>query len=94
MVTTLPDGLVAVVKRACPTCETVAPVLGRLAHDPRVPNVRDKCRVLYFLTQRGRSVPKESYATTPGIDCSQLPPEQYPWEAPSSAKPSEKRSSM
>jgi hypothetical protein len=27
----LPDGLVAVVKRACPTCETVAPVLRELA---------------------------------------------------------------
>src|SRR4051812_4824629 len=29
-VTTLPDGLVAVVKRACPTCELVAPVLAQL----------------------------------------------------------------
>jgi hypothetical protein len=28
---TLPDGIVAVVKRDCPTCELVAPVLGRLA---------------------------------------------------------------
>ena len=28
----LPDGLVAVVKRDCPTCELVAPVLGDL-HD-------------------------------------------------------------
>lgn len=28
---TLPDGLVAVVKRDCPTCELVVPVLGRLA---------------------------------------------------------------
>ena len=27
----LPDGLVAVVKRDCPTCEMVAPVLGELA---------------------------------------------------------------
>lgn len=27
----LPDGIVAVVKAACPTCELVAPVLGRLA---------------------------------------------------------------
>ncbi|HCB33679.1 MAG TPA: thioredoxin [Acidimicrobiaceae bacterium] len=30
---TLPDGLVAFVKRDCPTCELVAPVLGRLAED-------------------------------------------------------------
>lgn len=29
--TRLPDGLVAVVKRSCPTCELVAPVLGSLA---------------------------------------------------------------
>jgi thiol-disulfide isomerase/thioredoxin len=29
---TLPDGLVAVVKRDCPTCELVAPVLTQLAH--------------------------------------------------------------
>ncbi|MEM9565894.1 MAG: thioredoxin family protein, partial [Actinomycetota bacterium] len=30
---TLPDGLVAVVKRDCPTCELVVPVLDRLAGD-------------------------------------------------------------
>jgi hypothetical protein len=27
----LPDGLVAVVKRDCPTCQLVAPVLGEIA---------------------------------------------------------------
>ncbi|MEM8924420.1 MAG: thioredoxin family protein [Actinomycetota bacterium] len=33
---TLPDGLVAVVKRDCPTCVTVAPVLAALTADPTV----------------------------------------------------------
>ncbi|MEX2268970.1 MAG: thioredoxin family protein, partial [Acidimicrobiia bacterium] len=31
MSTTLPDGLVAIVKRDCPTCQLVVPVLGQLA---------------------------------------------------------------
>jgi hypothetical protein len=33
----LPDGLVAVVKQACPTCELVVPVLQQLAADGNVP---------------------------------------------------------
>lgn len=31
MTTPLPDGLIAIVKRDCPTCATVEPVLGQLA---------------------------------------------------------------
>ena len=33
----LPDGLVAFVKRACPTCEVVAPVLAQLAREASLP---------------------------------------------------------
>ena len=33
----LPDGLVAFVKRACPTCELVAPVLGQIAREASLP---------------------------------------------------------
>jgi hypothetical protein len=34
---TLPDGLVAIVKRDCPTCTLVVPVLAELAADPTTP---------------------------------------------------------
>jgi para-nitrobenzyl esterase len=62
---------------------SVPELLARLAADARAPRPIDKCRVLYWLTQRGRSVPKDAYATTPGIDCSAFPVERYPWkEAP------------
>ena len=54
-------------------------LLAKLAADERLPQTRDKCRVLYWLTQRGRSLPKSSYASTPNIDCSSLPVERYPW---------------
>src|SRR5262245_1681406 len=33
MTTTWPDGLLAVVKRECPTCELVVPVLAQLARE-------------------------------------------------------------
>jgi hypothetical protein len=35
--------------------------------------------VLYWLTQRGCSVPKQAYASTPGIDCGAFPLASYPW---------------
>jgi para-nitrobenzyl esterase len=56
----------------------VASLLARLASDPRAPAAIDKCRVLFWLTERGE-VPARAYATTPGIDCKAYPVERYPW---------------
>jgi hypothetical protein len=69
---TLPDGIVAVVKRACPTCELVAPVLAELANrgvrltvysqdDPTfpeaVPEVRDDTDLAVSWHHRIETVP-------------------------------------
>lgn len=60
---------------------TVSRLLDRLAHDERLPELKDKCRVLYWLTLRGRAVVPQRYFDTPGIDCSRFPPKGYPWAA-------------
>jgi len=56
-------------------------LLARLARDPRTPEPIDKCRVLFWLTERG-DVPKNAYATTPGIECKAYPSARYPWTRP------------
>jgi para-nitrobenzyl esterase len=65
---------------------TVNYLLQRLAHDERLPELKDKCRVLYWLTHRGRAVVRERYFDTPGIDCKRFPPDRYPWTAVNSVE--------
>jgi para-nitrobenzyl esterase len=64
------------------TAPTVTELLARLKSDPRLPETRDKCRVLYWLTHRGRSVERKRYFDLQGLDCKAFPPERYPWPAP------------
>jgi para-nitrobenzyl esterase len=61
---------------------TVNRLLYRLARDRRLPELQDKCRVLFWLSHRGRAVTKDRYFNTPGLDCSSFPPERYPWAPP------------
>jgi para-nitrobenzyl esterase len=56
----------------------LAGLLARLARDRRAPLAIDKCRVLFWLTERG-SVPRSAYLGTPGIDCRAYPIERYPF---------------
>jgi para-nitrobenzyl esterase len=56
-------------------------LIARLAKDPRAPSPRDKCRVLFWLTHRGRQIPTEVYTNPPGFDCKQFAPDSYPWGA-------------
>jgi hypothetical protein len=58
---------------------TIADLLAKLAGDDRLPEPIDKCGALYWMIYRGRHVPEEAYAFTPGIDCSAFPAERYPW---------------
>ena len=58
---------------------TIGRLLERLAKDERLPEPQDKCRVLYWLTHRGRNVDPSRYSDMPGLDCSRFPPERYPW---------------
>jgi para-nitrobenzyl esterase len=60
---------------------TINRLLARLAADKRLPEARDKCRVLYWLTYRGRSIEQRRYFDAPGLDCKPFPPERYPWGA-------------
>jgi para-nitrobenzyl esterase len=60
---------------------TINRLLARLAADQRLPEARDKCRVLYWMTHRGRSIEPRRYLDAPGIDCKPFPPERYPWPA-------------
>lgn len=59
----------------------VPELLARLAKDARAPSPRDKCRVLFWLTHRGRQVPSEMYTDAPGFACKQFAPDAYPWGA-------------
>lgn len=60
---------------------SVAALLRRLAGDARAPQAIDKCRLLYWLTERG-NLPTSAVASTPELDCRAYPPAGYPWDQP------------